>query len=89
MKKLEDYPNIGVGIAAQLKAIGISNFHQLKLMGSKRVILRLHENNHKIDIQTYFKIEACLRNMPWYELTKEERSRMRVFYKSMDRYIET
>lgn len=89
MKKLEDYPNIGVGIASQLKAIGIFNINQLQQMGSKRVIMRLRENNHKIDIQTFFKIDACLRNIPWYQLTQEERRQLKEFFKSMDRYIET
>ncbi len=89
MKKLEDYPNIGVGIAAQLKSIGINNFNQLQLMGSRRVILRLRENNHKIDIQTFFKIDACLRNIPWYHLTRDERNQLRSFYNKMDQYIET
>jgi DNA transformation protein and related proteins len=89
MKKLEDYPNIGVGMAAQLNEIGIFNFLQLKQMGSRKVIIRMREYNQKMDLQTFFRLEACIREIPWYQLTKLERIELKKFYTSLDRHLET
>lgn len=89
MKKLEDYPNIGVGMAAQLKEIGVFTFMQLKQMGSRKVIIRMREYNLKFDLQTFFRLEGSIREMPWYELTKLERIELKKFYTSLDRHIET
>ena len=89
MKKLEDYLNIGVGIAEQLKQIGVHNFHQLKQMGSKKVILRMRENNQKIDVQTLYKLEACIRQIPWHQLSDVDRYYLHTYYHSLDAMLES
>ncbi len=85
MPKLTDLPNIGKTLSEKLNTIEITNFEELKTIGSKQAILKISTlENSGACINMLFALEGAIQGIRWHGLSKETKQELKAFYRKIN-----
>jgi DNA transformation protein len=77
---LDDLPNVGPTLAAELRAAGIVSVHQLRTLGARSAWARLRDVNRERDCaSSLLALEGALRGVRWMAMDRAERDRIRAY----------
>lgn len=81
MPELTDLSNIGKTLASKLNSIGITNFEQLKSLGSKQAITKISTvENSGACINMLYALEGAIQGIRWHGLSQEVKQELKEFY---------
>ncbi len=81
MSKLTDAPNIGKTLAKKLNLIEITNYEQLRAIGSKQAIIKISTlENSGACINMLYALEGAIQDIRWHKLSKETKQKLKAFY---------
>lgn len=80
MNSLVTLPNIGNTLAQKLNEIGITNFEQLKAIGSKQALIKISVlENSGACLNMLFALEGAIQGIRWHGLSKETKQELKEF----------
>ena len=80
MNSLVTSPNIGNTLAQKLNEIGITNFEQLKAIGSKQALIKISVlENSGACLNMLFALEGAIQGIRWHGLSKETKQELKEF----------
>lgn len=81
MSKLSDLPNIGNKLEAKLKISGISNFAELKALGSEKALIKIVTiEDSGACLNMLYALEGAIQGIRWHNLAKERKQELKEFY---------
>lgn len=80
MSNLSSLPNIGKVLDTELTQVGINSIEQLKELGSKKVWLKIKENNQSACYNMLCSLEGAIREIRWHYLPYEVKKDLRDFF---------
>ncbi len=79
--QLTDLLNIGNTLAKKLNTIGITNYEQLKTIGSKQAIIKISIlENSGVCVNMLYALEGAIQGIRWHKLSKETKQELKAFY---------
>jgi len=82
MSTLQDMPNIGAKLEAQLFEADIHTPEELKAVGSREAWLRIKAFDPSACLMRLSALEGALRGVRWHNLEPEVKEELRAFYHS-------
>ena len=80
MNSLVTLPNIGNSLAQKLNLIGITNFDQLKAIGSKQALIKISAlENSGACLNMLYALEGAIQGIRWHGLPKETKQELKEF----------
>jgi DNA transformation protein len=80
MNSLVTLPNIGDTLAQKLNRIGITNFEQLKTIGSKEALIKISTlENSGACLNMLYALEGAIQGIRWHGLSKETKQELKEF----------
>lgn len=84
MTELSNLPNIGIVLEENLRKIGVTTEEQFKEKGTKQIFFEIRQ---KVDsgacLHMLYGIEGARKGKPVQALTKEEKEKLKQFYRSL------
>ncbi len=81
--ELKKLPNISEIIAGKLVASGIDTPEKLMKIGSKEAFLKIRLIDNTACLNLLHALEGAIQGIRWYGLSKETKSELKAFYKSL------
>jgi DNA transformation protein len=82
MGELSKLFNIGEVVEAQLNAVGIKNYEQLKELGSKQAWLELRKIDPSACIHRLYALEGAIQGIKKSDLPANKKTELKEFYSS-------
>ncbi len=82
MGELSKLFNIGEVVEAQLNAVGIKNYEQLKELGSKQAWLELRKIDPSACIHRLYTLECAIQGIKKSDLPANKKTELKEFYSS-------
>jgi DNA transformation protein len=82
MEELSKLFNIGEVVEAQLNAVGIKNYEQLKELGSKQAWLELRKIDPSACIHRLYALEGAIQGIKKSDLPANKKTELKEFYSS-------
>jgi DNA transformation protein len=77
---LDDLPNLGRTLAAELRAAGIASVDELRAVGARPAWARLRDVNPERDCaSSLLALEGAVRGVRWMAMEQAERDRIRAY----------
>lgn len=76
MARIEDAVNVGTGLAAQLRGLGIDTIEKLREVGAAAAWDQLHDAGLREDVPTRIALEGAVRGIRWKEIPAGERQQI-------------
>ncbi|MGI5985712.1 MAG: TfoX/Sxy family protein [Oscillospiraceae bacterium] len=80
MGELSKLPNIGKKIEEQLNAVGITNYEELKALGSRAAWLHIQSIDSSACINRLMALEGAIQGVNKTELSPEIKAELKSFY---------
>ncbi|MCC0631759.1 MULTISPECIES: TfoX/Sxy family protein [unclassified Clostridioides] len=80
MGELSKLPNIGPVVEGQLNQVGITNYEQLKEIGSKQAWLKIKSIDASACINRLYSLEAAIQGIRKSQLSSDEKEELKEFY---------
>lgn len=80
MGELSRLPNIGKTVEGQLNAVGVTEYEELKALGSRAAWLRIQSIDPSACIHRLLALEGAIQGVKKTELSPETRAELKAFY---------
>ena len=80
MKKLSEYPNIGIAVEEQLHQVGIDTMDQLQEIGSQEAWLKIQSIDASACIHRLYALEAAIQGIKKKDLSQQDKQYLKDFY---------
>jgi DNA transformation protein len=85
MSELRELLNIGPKLADKLNEIGISNYNELKAIGSQNAIVKIATIKHsRACINMLYALEGAIQGIRWHGLETERKNELLSFYRMLN-----
>lgn len=82
MNQLENVINIGSVLAEKLKMVNINSIEDLQTIGAKEAVVKMHNQNIDICINTLNALQGAVEGIRWHQLDKQTKKDLLQFYKT-------
>lgn len=82
MNQLENVINIGSALAEKLKMVNINSIEDLQTIGAKEAVVKMHNQNIDICINTLNALQGAVEGIRWHQLDKQTKKDLLQFYKT-------
>lgn len=80
MKKLSEYPNIGLAVEEQLHQVGIDTIDQLQEIGSQEAWLKIQSIDPTACIHRLYALEGSIQGIKKKDLSQQDKQYLKDFY---------
>ena len=80
MKKLSDYPNLGIALEKQLHEVGIDTMDQLQDIGSEEAWLKIQSIDSSACINRLLALEGAIEGVKKKDLSDATKQHLKQFY---------
>lgn len=80
MKKLSEYPNIGLAVEEQLHQVGIDTIDQLQEIGSQEAWLKIQSIDPTACIHRLYALEGAIQGIKKKDLSQQDKQYLKDFY---------
>ena len=81
--KLTELVNIGNNLECKLKQVGINSAEKLKIVGAENAFVRIKTVDKTVCINMLYALEGAIQEIRWHKITKERKTELLDFYKSL------
>jgi len=82
MKKLSNFPNIGIRLEGKLHSIGIDSIQALKDIGSEKAIVKIATlENSGACLNMLYALEGAIQEIRWHDLSDERKQELKAYYR--------